>query len=38
VEILTPGLLGLMDQRQLSDPFGFLIYAERAGVELAPVR
>jgi glyoxylase-like metal-dependent hydrolase (beta-lactamase superfamily II) len=30
-------LLGLMDERQLSDPFGFLFYAELAGVELDPV-
>ena len=26
-----------MEQRQLSDPFGFLYYAELAGAELAPV-
>jgi hypothetical protein len=30
-------LLGLMDERQLSDPFGFLYYAELAGAELDPV-
>lgn len=30
-------LLGLMGERQLSDPFGFLYYAELAGVELDPV-
>lgn len=31
-------LLRLMEQRQLSDPFGFLVYAELAGAELPPVR
>jgi glyoxylase-like metal-dependent hydrolase (beta-lactamase superfamily II) len=30
-------LLRLMDERQLSDPLGFLFYAEQAGAELAPV-
>ena len=30
-------LVRLMEQRQLSDPFGFLFYAELAGEELAPV-
>jgi glyoxylase-like metal-dependent hydrolase (beta-lactamase superfamily II) len=30
-------LMRLMEQRQLSDPFGFLYYAELAGAELAPV-
>jgi hypothetical protein len=30
-------LIRLMDERQLSDPFGFLFYAELAGVELDPV-
>ena len=30
-------LVRLMDERQLSDPFGFLFYAEQAGAELAPV-
>jgi hypothetical protein len=30
-------LIRLMDERQMSDPFGFLFYAELAGVELAPV-
>jgi glyoxylase-like metal-dependent hydrolase (beta-lactamase superfamily II) len=30
-------LVRLMDERQLSDPFGFLFYAELAGAELAPV-
>jgi glyoxylase-like metal-dependent hydrolase (beta-lactamase superfamily II) len=29
---------GLLEQRQLSDPFGFLVYAELAGAELSPVR
>jgi len=28
----------LMEQRQLSDPFGFLVYAELAGAELFPIR
>jgi hypothetical protein len=27
-----------MEQRQLSDPFGFLVYAELAGAELSPVQ
>jgi len=27
-----------MEQRQLPDPFGFLVYAELAGAELSPVR
>ena len=31
-------LVRLMEQRQLSDPFGFLVYAELAGAELLPVR
>jgi glyoxylase-like metal-dependent hydrolase (beta-lactamase superfamily II) len=32
-------LIRLMEQRpQLSDPFGFLVYAELAGAELPPVR
>jgi hypothetical protein len=31
-------LVRLMEQRQLSDPFGFLVYAELAGAELSPVR
>ena len=30
-------LIRLMEQRQLSDPFGFLVYAELAGAELSPV-
>jgi glyoxylase-like metal-dependent hydrolase (beta-lactamase superfamily II) len=30
-------LIRLMDERQMTDPFGFLFYAEMAGVELAPV-
>jgi hypothetical protein len=30
-------LVRLMDERQLSDPFGFVFYAELAGAELAPV-
>ena len=31
-------LVRLMEQRQLTDPFGFLVYAELAGAELSPVR
>jgi hypothetical protein len=31
-------LVRLMEERQLSDPFGFLVYAELAGAELSPVR
>lgn len=27
----------LMEQRQLSDPFGFVLYAELAGAELFPI-
>jgi len=27
-----------MEQRQLSDPFGFLVYAELAGAELPPLQ
>ena len=30
-------LVRLMNERQLSDPFGFLFYAELAGAEVAPV-
>jgi glyoxylase-like metal-dependent hydrolase (beta-lactamase superfamily II) len=30
-------LLRLMEQRQLLDPFGFLVYAQLAGAELAPI-
>ena len=30
-------LARLMEQRQLLDPFGFLVYAELAGAELSPV-
>jgi glyoxylase-like metal-dependent hydrolase (beta-lactamase superfamily II) len=30
-------LLRLVEQRQLLDPFGFLVYAELAGAELSPV-
>jgi glyoxylase-like metal-dependent hydrolase (beta-lactamase superfamily II) len=30
-------LLRLMEQRQLLDPFGFLVYAELADAELAPI-
>jgi hypothetical protein len=27
-----------MEQRQLLDPFGFLVYAELADAELSPIR
>ena len=30
-------LLRLMEQRQLLDPFGYLVYAEQAGAELSPI-
>ena len=30
-------LVRLMEQRQLLDPFGFLVYAEQTGAELSPV-
>src|ERR1700722_4263994 len=36
-ELRQAVLLRLMEQRQLSDPFGFLVYAELAGAELFPV-
>jgi len=36
-ELRQAVLLRLMEQRQLSDPFGFLVYAELAGAELSPV-
>ncbi len=36
-ELRQTVLLRLMEQRQLSDPFGFLVYAELAGAELPPV-
>ena len=35
---LRQSVLGrLMEQRQLSDPFGFVLYAELAGTELFPI-
>ena len=37
-ELRQEVLVRLMEQRQLSDPFGFLVYAELAGAELSPVR
>ena len=37
-ELRQAVLLQLMEQRQPSDPFGFLVYAELAGAELPPVR
>jgi glyoxylase-like metal-dependent hydrolase (beta-lactamase superfamily II) len=36
-ELRQAVLVRLMEQRQLSDPFGFLVYAELAGAELSPV-
>jgi glyoxylase-like metal-dependent hydrolase (beta-lactamase superfamily II) len=36
-ELRQAVLVRLMEQHQLSDPFGFLVYAELAGAELAPV-
>jgi hypothetical protein len=30
-------VIRLMEQRQWSDPFGFVFYAELAGAELPPV-
>jgi len=37
-ELRQSVLVRLMEQRQLSDPFGFLVYAELAGAELFPIR
>ncbi len=36
-ELRQAVLVRLMEQRQLSDPFGFLVYAELAGAELFPI-
>src|SRR5216683_722903 len=36
-ELRQEVLVRLMEQRQLSDPFRFLVYAELAGAELSPV-
>ncbi len=36
-ELRKAVLVRLMEQRQLSDPFGFLVYAELAGAEVYPV-
>src|SRR5260370_511283 len=36
-ELRQAVLVRLMEQRQPSDPFGFLVYAELAGAELPPV-
>jgi len=36
-ELRQAVLVRLMEQRQLSDPFGFLVYAELAGAELSPL-
>jgi glyoxylase-like metal-dependent hydrolase (beta-lactamase superfamily II) len=38
VDLRQAVLLRLMEQRQLLDPFGFLVYAELAGAELFPIR
>ena len=37
-ELREAVLVRLMEQRQLLDPFGFLVYAELAGAELSPAR
>jgi hypothetical protein len=37
-ELRQAVLVRLMEQRQLSDPFGFLVYAQLAGAELSPVQ
>ena len=37
-ELRQAVLTRLMEQSQLSDPFGFLVYAELAGAELSPIR
>jgi hypothetical protein len=37
-ELRQAVLIRLTEQRQLLDPFGFLVYAELAGTELSPVR
>ena len=36
-ELRQAVLVRLMEQRQLLDPFGFIVYAELAGAELSPV-
>jgi hypothetical protein len=36
-ELRQSVLVRLMEQRQLSDPFGFVLYAELAGAELFPL-
>ena len=36
-ELRQAVLVRLMEQRQSSDPLGFLVYAELAGAELSPV-
>ena len=36
-ELRQTVLVRLMEQRQWSDPFGFLFYADLAGAELAPI-
>jgi glyoxylase-like metal-dependent hydrolase (beta-lactamase superfamily II) len=37
-ELRQAVVVRLMEQRQLLDPFGFLVYAELAGAEFSPVR
>jgi glyoxylase-like metal-dependent hydrolase (beta-lactamase superfamily II) len=36
-ELRQAVLVGLMEQRQLLDPFGFIVYAQLTGAELSPV-
>ena len=36
-ELRQQVLVRLMEQRQLLDPFGYLVYAEQAGAELSPI-
>jgi hypothetical protein len=36
-ELRQAVLVRLMEQRQLLDPFGFVVYAQQAGAELSPV-
>jgi ABC-type amino acid transport substrate-binding protein len=37
VELRQAVLVRLMEQRQLLDPFGFIVYAQLTGAELSPV-
>ncbi len=36
-ELRQAVLIRLMEQRQLLDPFGFMVYAQLTGAELSPV-